>query len=569
MLRSSVLVVLVLLLGSPPLAAEDDAFDVLARLRDAYAGLTTYHDHGTLEIEDAGRLRAYRFETVAAGESFRLTLSTEDAVLYRVLWREDDAAFLYDHALGEYQPLRSAVTGIVAILGPGGLDALVVAATLAGSRAALEDPERATLGGEEPCGEATCVVLTLSRMGSTLTTRLLAERGTWLVREVAVSTEPADGRWDAAADRRIRVRHKVLAAGTEVAPELAAFTPPDGTRLVEELGDAVVEADVGVAAEAEPGTEAELLFSDEVSVELVSIVARVLHSNGEPLLGLGPEDFRVTHRGEDVRVVSVDWVSSDPAQRDEELVAELARQGVRLPPEEKHVVFFVQPGQISSRISGQMRVLPELEGFVDTLSPNDRAAVVTFTSRLRLWIDFTRRHDEVTEALAAALGSGPEPRLRRRDASYLSEHLDLRAARDAATPDRGLEVLADALVHVPGEKVLIYLGWGLAEGGRSADYLPALRALVASRTTVFVLDTTNADYHTLEERLREIAAATGGFYESAQRFAARAAARIARAISGHYVLTLDRRDLPASNARVRVRLRDREGRVLVVPGSGG
>lgn len=563
--RSSVLALLGVLLGSPLLAA-DDAFAVLARLRDTYAGLVTYHDQGTIEIEDAGLLRAYRFETVATGKSFRLTLSSADAVLYRVLWRQDDAAFLYDQALAQYQPLRSATTGIVAILGPGGLDALVVAATLAGSRAALEDPESAELGSEEPCGEATCVSLTLSRMGSTVTTRLLVERGTWLVREVVAAIEPADGRWEDAAGRRIRVRHEVLAAGTDVAPELAAFTPPEGARLVEELG----ATDEAIAAETEPAGEADLPgFSDEVSVELVSIVARVVASNGEPLLGLGPEDFRVTCRGEDVRVAAVDWVSSDPSLRDEALLTELARHGVRLPPEEKHVVFFVQPGQIASRISGQMRVLPELAAFLDTLSPNDRAAVVTFTSRLKLWVDFTRRHDEVTAALTAALGSGDEPRLRRRGATYLSEHLDPRAARDAATPDRGLEVLADALVHVPGEKVLIYLGWGLAEGGRSADYLKALRALVASRTTVFVLDTTSADYHTLEEGLRGLAVATGGFYESTQDFAGEAATRIAHAISGHYVLSLDRRDLPAANERVRVRLRRREGRVLVVPGSGG
>ncbi len=91
---------------------------------------------------------------------------------------------------------------------------------------------------------------------------------------------------------------------------------------------------------------------------------------------------------------------------------------------------------------------------------------------------------------------------------------------------------------------------------------------MASRTTVFVLDVTTADYHTLEEGLREIAASTGGIYESTHRFAGQATARLARAISGHYVLTLDRRDLPASNVRVRIRLREREGRVLVVPGSG-
>ncbi len=430
MSRKTLAALLLALLCGPPLAA-DDAFDVLARLREAYRGLSTYHDRGTIEIEDAGRVRTFRFETVASAAGFRLTLTTDDGTPHRVLWRDAGTAFLYDHGLAQYQPLRSVVTGIVAILGAGGLDALAVAATLGGSRAALEDPERAVLGDEEPCGGATCVVLTLSRMGSTITTRLLVERASLLVRAVEVSSEPADGRWDAAGSQRIRVRHEVLVAGTALAPELAAFTPPGEARLVEELGAETDDAEASVALSTEtaasPAAETELLFTDEISVELVSIVVRAISSTGDPLLDLRPEDFRVTHRGKDVRVAAVDWVSSDPAHRDPELVAELARHGVRLPPEEKHVVFFVQPGRIASRVSGQMRVLPALEGLVDTLSPNDRAAVVTFTSRLKLWVDFTRRHDEVTEALVETVSFGAEPRLRRRGASYLSEHLDLRA----------------------------------------------------------------------------------------------------------------------------------------------
>jgi VWFA-related protein len=565
MIRSGLLILLATLCVSLPLPA-DDAFRRLAQIRDAYGALDTYHDRGMIVLEDADTTRTLTFETtVDDAGGFRLVLTAEYDAPHRVLWRDATGTFLFDHDLGQYQPLRSAGTGIVVILGQGGIDSLVVAATVGGSRAALEDPERATLEKGVACGASTCYALRLLRMGETMATRLLVDSSSHLIREVEVEFHPADGAWSAATQRRrIRVFHEV-----DPTPGLATFTPPPEARQVEEFGFEKDEEVVGAPATTPPlpGTATGLVFDDEISIELISLVVRAISTTGEPLRDLEPDDFRVTSRGDEVRVVAVDWVSSDPAQRNDALLAELARHGVRLPPAEKHVLFFVQPGRIASRISGQMRSLPAAAKLVATLSPNDRAAVVTLSSHLKVWVDFTRRHDEVSEALAATIRFGAEPRLRRRGASYLSEHLDSREARDATTPERALEVLAQALTHVPGEKVLIFLGWGLDPDGGGPDYTSAVRALVSSRTMVFVLDVTTADYHTLEEGLRAVATATGGFYEKTHLFPEQATARVARAISGHYVLLLDRSDLAAGDVPVRVRLRAEKGRILVIPGT--
>ena len=65
-------------------------------------------------------------------------------------------------------------------------------------------------------------------------------------------------------------------------------------------------------------------------------------------------------------------------------------------------------------------------------------------------------------------GSRGRPSLAR---PSLAQHFDFAAARAATSPERGLELTARAMKPFPGQKVLIYVGWGLAEGGRDEFYL--------------------------------------------------------------------------------------------------
>ena len=116
---------------------------------------------------------------------------------------------------------------------------------------------------------------------------------------------------------------------------------------------------------------------------------------------------------------------------------------------------------------------------------------------------------------------------------------------------------------------MVYLGWGLGRFGvggvrMTPDYKPAVQALNAARASVFVLDVTSADYHSLEVGLQSVAAATGGTYASTFRLPNVATDRIAQAISGYYVLTFDRAALQAAGGgRLEVKLRGRRGEVLV------
>jgi VWFA-related protein len=336
----------------------------------------------------------------------------------------------------------------------------------------------------------------------------------------------------------------------------------------------------------------EARFGEEISVALHTLVVRVVDSAGNPILGLVPEDFRVTVKRREIPVAAVDWVSSSEQLEPVEVEEIPAITGVDAPseanpaPEGKLVVVFVQADLNPTRISGQLRLRPYSEDFLATLHPADRVAVVSFDSHLKLWLDWTPDREAVHQTIDRAMlfgGRGLEgwdgALSSPASPASLARHFDFAAAKDAASPERALELTARALAPFPGEKVIVYLGWGLGRFGADGvkmtpAFAPAVRALRAAPASVFVLDVTSADYHSLEVGLEAVAEATGGTYAKTFVFPGLATKALARTLAGHYVLTLDRDQLPEGDGELRIELRDKRGIVLARPvwlrsGAGG
>ena len=235
------------------------------------------------------------------------------------------------------------------------------------------------------------------------------------------------------------------------------------------------------------------------------------------------------------------------------------------------MVLFVQADFEPTVARGHLRLLPAIEELVAELPPGDRVAVVAFYRHLELWHDFTRDREAIVEALHRAILPGARSLLRRSESGELAAHFDFREAARATSPERALELVAEAMEPLAGENVVIYLGWSwgrfrAGEGVSMApDYFPALRALDAARATVFVLDVTEADWHALEAGLQQVAGDTGGTYTRTFRFTAQGARRLARTISGHYLVTIDRSGVPEARGRLRVELVGRKGTVLYKP----
>src|SRR5262249_51224846 len=208
------------------------------------------------------------------------------------------------------------------------------------------------------------------------------------------------------------------------------------------------------------------------------------------------------------------------------------------------IVMFFQTDYEPSRLIGLVRMAAQARQFLYKMLPSDRVAVASFDSHLELRQDFTAAHDKLQRAINASP-------MRRNDAEpdpdshpALARHLDLTAAKKAATPERALALLADALTPIPGGKSMLYFGWGLGTVGGLGGPNPAevrawrdaMRGMASARVSIFTLDVTNADFHSLEGYLEQISDLTGGRYEKTHIFPGLAMQRVERVISGRYVL---------------------------------
>ena len=282
---------------------------------------------------------------------------------------------------------------------------------------------------------------------------------------------------------------------------------------------------------------------ERVEVSRVLVDARVLDGRGRAVTGLGPGDFDVRIDGQRARVESAYWVGGDEAP------PEAAAPGTPPPsrPEEARgrlIVFLYQKDLEPSRIVGLMRMLIETRTFLDSLGPDDRVAVLSFDSHLKIWLDFTRDIDRVREVLRRGiLFRDPRP-VEPVAGPSLMATLDVVRARRASSMEDALALLGRALEPIPRAKSVVLVGHGFGRLFGSSilfegTYGEARRSLQAARASVFALDVTNADAHTLEAGLQMTARDTGGFYERTHLFTKAAVNRLAGALSGHYVLFVE------------------------------
>lgn len=292
-------------------------------------------------------------------------------------------------------------------------------------------------------------------------------------------------------------------------------------------------------------------IEERILVERVILDVYVTSLDGTPVEGLTAADFDVRMAGRPAEVEAVDWIRYRTASTesfDEELLElsleELAR---RDPPQGRLIVIFVQTdvNRHHTRTRGQMKMTRYAEDMIEAFSPWDRVAVVSFDSHLKVRSDFTNDALTVKRAMSDALRTGTPPIPERGREVSLLDYLDVREARDAATAERGLLLIARALEKIEGPKSLLLFGYALGtltSGGvhMRRDYTLARQALERARTAVFSIDISHADYHSLEVGLMKAAEDTGGFYAKTQYFPTLALNKLQRTLSARYELVVKR-----------------------------
>lgn len=296
----------------------------------------------------------------------------------------------------------------------------------------------------------------------------------------------------------------------------------------------------------------------------VVLDAYVTDGAGEAVPDLTASDFRVRAGRKELEVESAEWIS---AGTPEGPVAAVDSKGmsaaVRYPPG-RILVFFIQADIGRQRAKGLLRVRSEIGRLLDTIVPTDRAAVVRFDSHLRILCDFTASRAVLEAAFDEGLLQGTAPAIVPSAFPSLAAGLSADAARRAPNVERALDLVARALVPIPGGKALVFLGWGLGiehAPREGQDLRRAFASMAAARINVFTLDVSDSDWHTLETTLQDTSALTGGSYQKTHIFTGGAMARLAKSLGGRYVLVCIAPD-EEPLAVLDVTLRTRRGEVL-------
>jgi hypothetical protein len=237
-------------------------------------------------------------------------------------------------------------------------------------------------------------------------------------------------------------------------------------------------------------------------------------------------------------------------------------------PRGRLIVFMFQKDLEPRRIGGLMRMLFRAKTFLDTLGPNDRVAVVSFDSHLKIWLDFTADRAPVRRILERGLLlENPKPLGEPTETISLTRTLTQAAGRRAYPIEQGLRLIGEALELLPGSKSIVLFGHGLGRYTsvgvmKEKGYDEALAALQRARAAVFSIDVTQADYHSLEVGLQSVSEETGGFYERSFHFPDRTVDRLVGALAGHYVLLVEPAEASREWSDLSVKLTRRSGTVL-------
>jgi VWFA-related protein len=307
-------------------------------------------------------------------------------------------------------------------------------------------------------------------------------------------------------------------------------------------------------------------YNEQVDVERVLVDVRVLDDNGRAVIGLGADDFGVKIGGKPVPIESAMWVGGEKSAATPATSAPV-EQAIDDERPGRLIIFLFQKDMEPSRLTGLMRMLVESQNFLDELTPRDRIAVLSFDYHLKIWLDFTSDREAIRRVMhREILFADPQP-IEQTSGVSLMRRLDAVTASKTYTIEKALHRLADALNGLPGSKSIVLIGHGFGRLGWTGvtmepGYEDARDALMAARASVFSLDVTNADYHSLEAGLQLVSRETGGFFARTHVFTQQAMNRLSGVLAGYYVLFLARPDVDPGAHDIDVRLTRRQGTVL-------
>jgi len=349
------------------------------------------------------------------------------------------------------------------------------------------------------------------------------------------------------------------------------------------LGSTLLLLTAGLAAAAAAQAPPAARFGEQVEVREVLLDVLVTDPQGDVVVGLGKDDFKVTEDGKPVPVDSVTFYSN---RRFLGTPEEAKRRGIDLAavPEERYFVLFFHdqreasteaPGLLSRQLDAARRAR---EWVRQDLTPSDWVAVLSYDRKLEVHADFSRDRGALAQAIDdAVIGKDPGGNWPSRQppgsGPSLLAHLPAgNALRDkTATIQAALTTLAAALGPLRGRKNLLLFTTGFGELNAIGQYVPDLRldtpmieALNTRDVAVYAIDLTPVGTeHTMSNAMSHLASETGGRYLFDVTNYLEPLREIAKDTSGYYLLSYSARHPQGKSGyqEVKVEVRNPQFRV--------
>jgi VWFA-related protein len=226
-------------------------------------------------------------------------------------------------------------------------------------------------------------------------------------------------------------------------------------------------------------------FGEELAVTEVVLDVLVTDSRGNVVVGLGKDDFIVEDQGEVVDLTGASFYSNRRFMSSAQEAASANIDQSIVPTDRYFVIFFhddraANPGLLTGATMDAARFFAKWVR--EELLPNDRVAVVSFDSQLKIWQDFTQNKADVEAGIARVLKGGKDPGTqwasRIPDESVTGPSLlnNLPQGKDLRKASRriydAIRLIGDATETVSGRKNLVLLSWGFGEAGAYGSYYP-------------------------------------------------------------------------------------------------
>lgn len=270
-----------------------------------------------------------------------------------------------------------------------------------------------------------------------------------------------------------------------------------------------------------------------VNVNEVLLDVLVTDSQGNVIVGLGPDDFVVTENGRRVDLSGITFYSN---RRLLESSPALAQQGasVEQGTEDRYFILLFDDMRHTAQeaprlLSQQMEAAKRAKGWVASeLLPNDWVAVASWDARLKVQQDFTNDRKALVQAIDNALkgkhleGNYPSRIDTSKGPSLLAGLPTGKALnKETSTIYEAMQVLAKAGGSIRARKNLLIFSYGLpgrtdAFGQFTPDkrfFEPTVQELNDNNVAAYMIDLTPpGTEHTLSDALNKMADDTGGRY---------------------------------------------------------